>query len=378
MPDAELILSVETGRTGVVRAIGLMSGTSMDGVDVALVETDGETIVRPGPTAFTPYPDALRQLLRRANEVALGLNDRTARPDPLAEAEAWVTDAQTAAVKSFVTALGEEPAVVGFHGQTVMHAPKRGMTIQLGDGGAMAAALGIPVVYDLRAADVAAGGEGAPLVPVFHRALAIQAGLELPAAILNIGGVANVSYVGADGELIAFDTGPGNALLDDLMEARHGVVMDEGGARAAAGSVDRAIVEAYLADAYFARTPPKSLDRSHFDRSLTDPLTTEDAAATLVAVTAETVALGLKRLPAYPKSLIIGGGGMRNPVMIAALAAATGLQPESADTLGWSAAFLEAQAFAYLAVRTLQGLPITFPGTTGVAEPVVGGQIARP
>ncbi|MEW5422073.1 anhydro-N-acetylmuramic acid kinase [Amorphus sp. 3PC139-8] len=371
-------MSDETSERRVRRAIGLMSGTSMDGVDVALVETDGEAIVRPGLTAFTPYPNALRQLLRRANAVALELDDRTARPAPLAEAEAWVTQVQTAAVKAFASTFAEAPDVVGFHGQTVMHAPDRGMTIQLGDGAEMASGLGIPVVYDLRAADVAAGGEGAPLVPVFHRALALQAGLEMPAAVLNIGGVANVTYVGADGELIAFDTGPGNALIDDLMEARTGAPMDEGGERAAAGTVDRAIVDAYLADPYFERSAPKSLDRGHFNRSLTDPLSLEDASATLVAVTAETIARGLKQLPAYPKRLVLGGGGLKNPVMMQALEAATGLEPESADAFGWSAAFLEAQAFAYLAVRALDERAITFPGTTGVAQPLTGGRIARP
>lgn len=371
-------MSDQSSERPVRRAIGLMSGTSMDGVDIALVETDGEAVVRPVQTAFTPYPDALRQLLRRANAVALDLTDRTARPAPLAEAEAWVTEVQTAAVRTFVATLSERPDVVGFHGQTVMHAPDRGMTIQLGDGKAMADTLDIPVVYDLRAADVAAGGEGAPLVPIFHRALALQAGLELPAAVLNIGGVANVTYVGPDETLIAFDTGPGNALIDDLMDARLGAAMDEGGERAQAGTVDRAIVDAYLADPYYARPAPKSLDRSQFDRSLTDALSVEDAAATLVAVTAETIALGLKQLPAYPKRLVLGGGGLKNPAMMQGLEAASGLTPESADTLGWSAAFLEAQAFAYLAVRALDGSAITFPGTTGVKQPLTGGVIARP
>ena len=361
-----------------IRAIGLMSGTSMDGVDAALVETDGEGRVVLGPTVFTPYPVALRQLLKRANEVALGLDDRTARPAPLAEAEAWVTRAQTEAVAAFVAGLDVRPDVVGFHGQTVMHAPERGMTMQLGDGSAMARGLGIPVVYDLRAADVAAGGEGAPLVPVFHRALVVQAGLPLPAAVLNIGGVANVTWVGPDGDIVAFDTGPGNALLDDLMEARHDLLMDEGGVRAAAGTADAAVVRAYLDDAYFDRPAPKSLDRSNFDRSLVDHLSTEDAAATLVEVTAGAVARGLVMLEGMPKSLTIGGGGARNPALMAALERATGLVPESADAFGWSAAFLEAQAFGYLAVRAMKGLPITFPRTTGVAAPITGGVLARP
>lgn len=371
-------MSDEKAARRLYRAIGLMSGTSMDGVDAALVVTDGEGEVALGPTLFTPYPVELRQLLRRANAVALDLNDRTARPQPLAEAEAWVTREQTQAVRAFAATLDNPPDLVGFHGQTVMHAPDRGMTMQLGDGGAMARDLSLPVVYDLRAADVASGGEGAPLVPVFHRALVLQARLELPAAVLNIGGVANVTYVGADGEPVAFDTGPGNAMLDDLMEERHGVLMDEGGARAAAGTPDRAIVDAYLADAYFGRPAPKSLDRSHFDRSLIAHLSTEDAAATLVEVTAGAVARGLSMLPAYPKSLTIGGGGARNPVIMAALERATGLVPQSADVFGWSAAFLEAQAFGYLAVRSLLALPITFPMTTGAPRPLTGGIVARP
>jgi len=371
-------LSDEKAEKRLYRAIGLMSGTSMDGVDAALVVTDGEAAVSLGPTQFTPYPVDLRRLLKRANAVALDLDDRTARPEPLAEAEAWVTREQTEAVRAFAATLDTPPDVVGFHGQTVMHAPDRGMTMQLGDGGAMARDLSIPVVYDLRAADVAAGGEGAPLVPVFHRALVLQAGLELPAAVLNIGGVANVSFIGANGDPTAFDTGPGNAMLDDLMEERHGVLMDEGGARAAAGTADRAVVEAYLSDAYFARPAPKSLDRSHFDLSLVAHLSTEDAAATLVEVTAGAVAKGLEILPAYPKCLTIGGGGARNPVMMEALERSTGLTPKSADVFGWSAAFLEAQAFGYLAVRSMLGLPITFPTTTGVRRPHTGGIVARP
>nr|WP_281350406.1 anhydro-N-acetylmuramic acid kinase [Segnochrobactrum spirostomi] len=363
-----------------VRAVGLMSGTSMDAVDVALIETDGEGIVRRLAAGERPYRDDERAAIRAALPVAAGLADRAARPDALARAERIVTEVHAEAVETFLADHAIDPAtidVVGFHGQTVFHAPERALTIQIGDGPALAARLGIDVVYDLRAADMLAGGQGAPLVPAYHRALAEAAGLDLPVVLLNLGGVGNITFVGADGTLIAFDTGPANALVDDLLLERLGRPMDEGGRIAAAGHVDSAALAALLDHPYFAAPLPKSLDRNAFSRAPVAALSTEDAAATLVAFTAETVAAGLRLVPQAPNRIVVCGGGARNPTLLAAVAAATGVATTTADALGWSSAAMEAEAFGYLAVRSLKGLPLTFPGTTGVAAPTLGGVLVR-
>jgi anhydro-N-acetylmuramic acid kinase len=367
-----------------VLAIGLMSGTSQDGVDVALIDTDGETIAQFGATACRPYTRTERTLLRRATAAAANLTDRTARPDTLAEAERLVNDAHAEAVQAFMGSNGLKPAnlaVIGFHGQTLIHRPERGLTLQVGDGPALAAHLGVPVVYDFRAADVAAGGQGAPLAPVFHRALVRQLGREPPVAVLNIGGVANITYVDGE-ELIACDTGPGNALLDDFLRLRTGQPLDTDGRKAAAGKVDTAAIERLLQHPFFAMPPPKSLDRNEFRGwvgDILDGVGIEDGAATLTALTAAAIARVVPRLPRAPASWIVAGGGARNPTLMQMLAAR--LKPariESAHDVGWSIDSLEAQAFAYLAVRSLRDMPITFPGTTGVARPLTGGVLAKP
>ena len=250
-----------------VTAIGLMSGTSYDGADVALIDTDGEEISRLGPTGYRPYSDPERDLLRRAIAAAATLTDRSARPKILAEAEELVTDMHAEAVEAFLAANAMVPgavAVVGFHGQTVLHRPDRRLTIQLGNGPALARRLGIPVVYDFRAADVAAGGQGAPVVPVFHRAMVHKLKRAHPIAVLNLGGVANMTFVDGKADLIAFDTGPGNALIDDFVRLRTGQPQDDEGRAAAAGRVDEAAVARVLAHPFFAKPPPKSLDRNAF------------------------------------------------------------------------------------------------------------------
>ncbi len=358
-------------------ALGLMSGTSMDGIDLALVETDGRERLRFGPTGFSPYADADRAVLRRALAVAVGLEDRDARPGVLAEAEARLTTLHGAAVKDFVRAHPEETRgleLVGFHGQTVLHRPERRLTVQIGDGAALARDCGIDTVADLRAADVAAGGQGAPLVPAFHRALAEAAGLARPAVLLNVGGVANITYLPDDGaDPIAFDTGPGNALIDDLLLERTGQPFDQDGARAAAGRADPEIVAGMLRHPYFAASPPKSLDRNDWSREPVAALSTEDAAATLTDFTAASVARAFGLLPAEPRLLVVCGGGAHNPVLIGRLRDRLPCRVVDAAALGWSGDAIEAQAFAYLAVRSRLGLPITFPGTTGVASPLTGG-----
>lgn len=362
-----------------LRAIGLMSGTSMDGVDVALIETDGEEGVMLGPWQSFPYAKTDRDLLRGAIQEAALLDDRRARPGTLDEADSMITRRHAEAVGVFLASHDIAPSsidLIGFHGQTVLHRPERRLTVQIGDGARLAAQLGITVAHDFRAADVAEGGQGAPLVPVFHRALAAAAGFSEPVAVINIGGVANLSFIAPGEEPVACDTGPGNALIDDLMQDRLGIAFDKDGAVAARGRADPAVLEALLAHPYFDMPPPKSLDRNDFSRAPVDALEVEDAAATLTAFTAASLARVLPFLPARPSVAIVCGGGACNPALMQELANRLPCPVAPAEHFGWSSDAMEAQAFAYLAVRRLKNLPITFPGTTGVARPLPGGILA--
>jgi anhydro-N-acetylmuramic acid kinase len=366
-----------------LRAIGLMSGTSLDGIDVALIETDGHDLSAFGPTFYRPYDESERAPLRAALAAAVDVADRAARPPALAEAEALITRLHGEAVQALLERHAIDRAtvdVIGFHGQTLLHRPRERLTIQIGDGVGLAARLAIPVVFDFRAADVAAGGQGAPLVPLFHRALVAKLDRPRPVAVLNIGGVANVTYCD-HGDPIACDTGPGNALIDDFMRARTGAALDHDGDQAAGGRVDEALIARILAAPFFDAPPPKSLDRNAFAYVNLDlpAYSVPDGAATLAALTAASVARVVARLPQAPRAWIVAGGGARNRTVMRMLAER--LAPasvETADAVGWSADALEAQAFAFLAVRTLRGLPITFPSTTGVAQPMPGGVVARP
>jgi len=362
-------------------AIGLMSGTSMDGVDVAAIETDGRTVSQFGPTLFRPYTESERAAIRVAVMEAPAITRRSDRPAELLLAEREVTAAHIDAVATFFATYGLsalDVAVVGFHGQTVFHAPERRLTVQLGDGLELARAIGVPVVYDFRAADVAAGGEGAPLVPIFHAGLVAKSDLPRPVAVLNLGGVANLTFVGAgEGDLLAFDCGPGNALIDDFCRARTGRPIDVDGRLAAKGRVDEDVVAGLLAHPFFARPAPKSLDRNAFSAAAVDGLTTEDGAATLTAFTAAAVAAGLRLFPMPAQRLVVAGGGAHNPTLVAMIAARTNTPVVVATDIGWSTDFLEAQAFAHLAVRHLEGLPLSFPGTTGVKAPMRGGVLAK-
>jgi anhydro-N-acetylmuramic acid kinase len=364
-----------------------MSGTSMDGIDVAVLETDGETISRFGPSALHPYREREVALLQQAIEEARILTDRYARPGAVGEAERMITANHAAAVRGFLDANGIDAGsidAIGFHGQTVLHRPDEKLTVQIGDGQALADETGIRVVYDLRAADVAAGGQGAPLVPVYHRALAATLERPHPIAVLNIGGVANVTVINGVPDPYACDTGPGNALIDDFMRARKGENRDENGGAAARGRVDEEAVARVLKHSFFALRPPKSLDRNAFrewvaDRAGLADKTLEDGAATLAAITAATVATIVQHLPETPRSWIVCGGGANNATLMRMLNER--LAPacvETANDAGWNADAIEAQAFAYMAVRSLRGLPITFPTTTGVTEPMTGGVVAEP
>jgi anhydro-N-acetylmuramic acid kinase len=374
------------GEYGVLTAIGLMSGTSLDGVDVALLTTDGERVGGFGPTGYRAYSAAERALLREALSAATALSHRDARPGLIKDAERLVTDAHAEAVAALLAQhrlARSDIDVVGFHGQTVLHRPAERLTVQIGDGAALARTLGLPVVFDLRAADVAAGGQGAPLVPVYHRALVRhlevqQLDRQGPAAVLNIGGVANITYIDGD-TLIACDTGPGNALLDDFMLRTTGEAVDRDGAHAARGRVDENWITRALDHPFFKAPPPKSLDRNDFGAFTVEGMTTEDGAATLTAFTAASIAKIVDVLPKSPSDWIVVGGGANNPTLMAMLTAR--LAPASVtqgNDLGWMGDAIEAQAFAYLAVRSLKGLPLTFPGTTGVPRPLIGGVLAKP
>ncbi|MFG1281184.1 anhydro-N-acetylmuramic acid kinase [Xanthobacter autotrophicus] len=369
-----------------MRVVGLMSGTSMDGIDAALIDTDGEEVQWLGAALTLPYDAPTRALLVQAMEDARGINHRTDRPGVLREAEIRITDLHAQAVRRLLDQLRLTPSdidLVGFHGQTVFHRPDARLTVQIGLGRRLAESLGVPVMADFRAADVAAGGQGAPLVPVFHRALVRRLALPHPVAVLNVGGVANVTVIDGDAPPVACDTGPGNALIDDFLFARTKVPFDADGRTAARGTVDEARIAEVLEHPFFRQPPPKSLDRNDFrlfvgERMGLSGMGLEDGAATLTALTAATVAALVPLLARPPASWIVAGGGARNPTLLALLSARLEVEVRTADAVGWSADALEAHAFGYLAARALKGLPLTFPTTTGAPEPVTGGVLFRP
>lgn len=345
--------------------IGLMSGTSLDGIDAALVRTDGERRVEPLAFVTIPYEDGFRAELRGC----LG------GKGPVDLVERALTDAHADAVVLLLGEAGVAPDVVdliGFHGHTILHAPEDRRTWQIGDGDWLARRTGIPVVSDFRGADVALGGQGAPLVPLFHRALAD--GLERPLAVLNIGGVANVTWIGADEAVVACDTGPGNALVDDWVLHWTGGRYDTAGALAGRGRVDDGALAALLDHHYFDQPAPKSLDRDAFDPAPVRRLSVEDGAATLTAFTAASVARVLPHLPQRPARWLVCGGGRHNATLMGMLADRLGVPVDPVEAVGWNGDALEAQAFAYLAVRSRLGLPLSLPTTTGVREPVTGGR----
>jgi anhydro-N-acetylmuramic acid kinase len=355
-----------------MRVLGLMSGTSVDGVDVALIETDGERVASFGPCLTVPYADDVRGLIRSAFGAELP-------SDTTRAAERAVTEAHAAAVRHWSRKQGVALStidLVGFHGQTITHRPERRFTWQIGDGAALAGSLGVRVVSDLRSADVAAGGQGAPLVPVYHAALSRD--LPRPLAVVNVGGVANVTWIGPDDTLVAFDTGPGNGPIDDWCARHAGQRYDKDGALAATGTVDRARLERFAEHRFFAKRPPKSLDRGDFSEAWAEGLGVADGAATLTAGTARALALAARHFPAPVTQWVICGGGARNPTLLRAIADATRGTVATADDLGWNGDALEAQAFGFLAVRSLRGLPLTFPTTTGVPRPLTGGRLHLP
>ena len=347
--------------------IGLMSGTSMDGIDAGILRTDGEAKAAPVAAITLPYEESFRGRLRAAVQAG------TAE----AGLERELTHLHARAVDTLLRQDGFKAGAVeliGFHGHTIFHAPAQRRTHQIGDGALLARLTGIAVVNDFRSADVSAGGEGAPLVPVFHRAIAAE--IDKPVAMLNIGGVANVTWIGQDGALLAFDTGPGNALIDDWVLHQAGRAFDEGGALAQSGRADARAVASFIEQPYFKRPPPKSLDRNAFAalRELLAGSTPQDGAATLTHATAAAVAAALAHLPEPPKRWLVTGGGRRNLALMRALAERLGAPVDPVESMGWDGDGLEAFAFAYLAARSRKGLPLSFPETTGVPRPLTGGR----
>lgn len=356
-----------------------MSGTSADGIDAAVVETDGAGHVRPlafHSLGYTPDQHRrIRSAMRRAMDLPAPADDP--QIDAVAEE---LTHLHAEAVNAALAAASVKPAevqVVGFHGQTVAHRPERGWTWQIGDGDLLARLTGIDVVADFRSHDVAGGGQGAPLAPVFHRALATAARLDPPVAFLNLGGVGNVTWIGdGDEHILAFDTGPANALIDDWMRTHAGQPHDAGGQTAAAGRVDDAVLRKLLANPWFDAAPPKSLDRQSFSADPVAGLNLADGAATLTAFTAASVARALAHLPAPPHHWLVCGGGRHNATLMRMLAERLG-DVRAVEAIGWNGDAIEAQAFAYMAARHLRGLPISFPGTTGIDRPRTGGRLFR-
>ncbi|EDQ33427.1 putative molecular chaperone [Hoeflea phototrophica DFL-43] len=369
----------------VKRAIGLMSGTSMDGIDLALLDTDGDAVVLRGASSFTPFDPKFRKRLEVGLEAAKAIEERDQRPGDLVAIETELTDLHARAVQAFLTREGLPAGdidVIGFHGQTVLHRPRQALTVQLGDGAVLAAETGIDVVYDLRARDMELGGQGAPLVPAYHRALA--AGLsgdwagKMPVAFVNIGGISNITYIGADGTLLAFDSGPGNALIDQWVTRHAGIPYDSGGAIASEGRVLSGLANRYLSSPFFTARERISLDRNDFLPPEDHEAGLEDGARTLAFVTAAAIEKAQAHLPEKPKLWILTGGGRHNRMIVEDLTVATRHSGEViiAEEAGLNGDSMEAEAWAWLAVRSLAGLPITYPGTTGVTEPATGGVLA--
>jgi anhydro-N-acetylmuramic acid kinase len=347
-----------------------MSGTSMDGIDVAALATDGERQIDAGPALTVAYPDDFRERLRGVLGTVSPSEESTA-------VEAELTRLHAAAIGEFRRRHPEAAIdLVGFHGHTILHRPEERRTWQIGDGALLTRLVDVDVVSNFRSADVAAGGEGAPLAPLYHAALA--ASRRKPLAVLNLGGVGNVTWIGeGEHDISAFDTGPGNALIDDWVRRHTGAPADFDGALARAGRVSDGHVARFLDHPYFARTPPKSLDRDAFGAAMPQGLSAADGAATLTEMSAAAVAAATRYFPAPAGEWLVCGGGRHNPAIMAALVRLLAARVYPVEAVGWDGDALEAQAFAYLAVRSLRGLPTSLPSTTGAAHPICGGRLFR-
>ena len=369
-----------------MRVLGFMSGTSLDAVDMAALETDGEDILAFGPAGERKLDPGVRALIQTATDDARAWAWGAPEPASFAPATRAVAEEHLRAARNFLEEHRLQPGdfdLIGFHGQTVWHEPPgrtrpEGRTVQLGDAALLARGLGLPVAFDFRSADVAAGGQGAPLAPVYHDAIRRWSGLEGPVAVLNLGGVGNITLIAADGTLTAFDTGPANGMIDLWVQAKTDRRLDEDGALARAGRVHKDVVAGYLDHPYFQARGAKSLDRYDFSLDPVADLSLEDGAATLTAFAAWAVAKGVEACVEKPQRLVVSGGGRHNPVLLEWIAEYLSVPVAKAEDHGWRGDAIEAEAFAYLAARTARGLPISFPGTTGVPQPMTGGRIVEP
>ncbi|WP_417448823.1 anhydro-N-acetylmuramic acid kinase [Kordiimonas sp.] len=367
-------------------AIGLMSGTSMDGIDAALIYTDGVTVERLGPSLTLPYTAGMREQVKEGLLMATSCTNNTPVPEPIKQLEQDLTDWHGDAVNELLAVTGHTAAdvdVIGFHGQTLTHRPDRHWTWQIGDGGRLAGLTGIKVVNDFRSADVAAGGEGAPLVPLYHAALLARSRRHDVVAVLNIGGVANVTWVSfkndpAEPQIMAFDTGPGNAMLDDWAEIHTGKPVDTDGNLAARGLNHEEVVMGLMASPYFDERPPKTLDRDDFNIQAVRGLSAEDGAATLTNFVVESVISAQSHFPTPPEAWYIAGGGRHNPTLMRRLRRRIPVLVDPIEVLGLRGDAIEAEAFAFLAVRSLRNLPLSLPQTTGCGEPTNGGTLHHP
>lgn len=363
---------------GPIVSLGLMSGTSLDGIDAAVIETDGEIVTDIGPSLSIPYPDEFRAWLKAAVERAAQSNSLTADATLIRE----LTSLHIVCINKLLD--GEEeggkwkrPKIIGFHGHTTLHRPELRITQQIGDPIQMANETLIPVVSDFRTLDVKEGGQGAPLAPVFHASM--LGSKSRPVVIVNIGGISNITWIGPDpNDVIAFDTGPGNGLMDAWIEQTTGKRFDEDGQLSAQGIVDQSVLDTLLDHSYFKLKYPKSLDRSDFSINALEGMSPSDGAATLLAFTVNSIVAGLKLCPNPPEALYVTGGGRHNLTLMSQLSVACPCQVHPIEDEGWNGDMIEAQAFAFMAVRSLRNLPLTFTNTTGARSPISGGKLSYP
>ena len=367
-------------------SVGLMTGTVLDGnIDVAIIKTDGESIFEFGPWALVPYSEHTIKLIKQAVVIAKAWNFKGSEPEIFAKTEVAITREQTGAVEKVVKSAGlslNEISAIGFHGQTILHRPPKpkqlGKSRQLGDGQLMAELLKTAVIYDFRANDLKKGGQGAPISPIYHVALLKKLALESHPAVLNLGGVANLTYWDGKDSIIAFDTSSANAPINDWISQHTGKNMDENGTIAQTGKVNASLLSKLLNHPYFQQNFPKSLDRNSFTSSMVDGLNLEDGAATLTAFCGAALDKALNLLPNRPQKIVLCGGGRKNKTLVNEIRKRAHIEPIMSEDCGWRGDALEAECFAYLAVRSLRKLPISFPYTTGVPHPISGGQIAIP
>ncbi|NKB44371.1 MAG: anhydro-N-acetylmuramic acid kinase [Alphaproteobacteria bacterium] len=361
-----------------VISLGLMSGTSLDGIDAALIETDGEAVSDVGPFLTVPYPDSFRERLKRAVEEAARANALTTDATLISDLTSLHLDCvRTLRASDGAKGKWSSPQIIGFHGHTTLHRPETRVTQQIGDPVQLATDAGIPVVADFRIFDVESGGQGAPLAPVFHASMLYST--SKPVAIVNVGGISNITWIGPNqDDLIAFDTGPGNGLMDAWVEEKFGIRFDEGGSLAAQGNIDSTVLGKLLDHRYFALDYPKSLDRSDFSLEALSGVNPSDGVATLLAFTVKTIVAGLDQCPKPPRALYVTGGGRHNKTLMQQLSAASPWSVYPIEDVGWNGDMVEAQAFAYMAVRSVRGLPLTYSKTTGVSRPLSGGTLSYP